>query len=278
MRSNLKGGRMTTNRRFSSALPELDTDNSTTPSAGKPLPMAPALSDVLAQIGAIPTEALFLGIASDGLPVLLNLYDAHPGPLLIVGDDSSGKTAFLQTMAQAAAQTHRPADLQFGVVTSYPEEWESTQGISHRVGVFPIGHPSTPEFIRSLTAWAHSNKNTQQCMLLLIDDLESLANLELEAVQDFRWLLLRGTARRVWPIVTMNAPRHGQVISWLQNFRTRIFGHIANGQVAEALGADKVAALNQLEPRIQFSLREKDQRSGAISATENWLRFWLPSC
>jgi hypothetical protein len=69
-------------------------------------------------------------------------------------------------------------------------------------------------------------------------------------------------------MVTLNAPRYGQIISWLQNFRTRIFGHVANARVAEALGGDGTSGLDQLEARIQFSLREK----------ENWLRFWLPSC
>jgi hypothetical protein len=72
----------------------------------------------------------------------------------------------------------------------------------------------------------------------------------------------------VWPIVTLSAPRYGQVLAWLQNFRTRIFGHIGNERAAEALGANKLAALDQLEAQIQFSLREK----------EKWLRFWLPSC
>ena len=262
---------MTTNRRFSlalQALTELKTEASTPPASpsATPIPSVPSLSDVLAQIGSIPSEALFLGIASDGLPVLLNLYDAHPGPMLIAGDAGSGKTAFLQTTAHAVAQTHRPDDVQFAVVTNYPEEWESTNDMPHRAGVFPVGHRSTQEFIHSLAQWAHSNKNTHQCMLLFVDDLESVASLELDAVQDFRWLLLRGPTRRVWPIVTMNAPRYGQVISWLQNFRTRIFGHVANGRVAEALGADKASGLNQLESRIQFSMREK----------ENWLRFWLP--
>jgi hypothetical protein len=266
---------MTTNRRFSlalQALTELKTETST-PSA-KPIPGTPTLSDVLAEIGPIPSEALFLGIASDGLPALLNLYDAHPGPMLIAGDTGSGKTAFLQTIAHAVAQTHRPDDVQFGVVTNYPEEWESTNDMPHRAGVFPVGHRSTHEFIHSLATWAHSNKNTHQCMLLLVDDLESVASLELDSVQDFRWLLLRGPARRVWPIVTINAPRYGQVISWLQNFRTRIFGQIANGRVAEALGAEKDSGLSQLEPRVQFSMREKDYSHGAFR--ENWLRFWLP--
>jgi hypothetical protein len=74
----------------------------------------------------------------------------------------------------------------------------------------------------------------------------------------------------------LNAPRYGQVISWLQSFRTRVFGRVANIGVAEALGGDKAAPLSQLEARHpdgadglrEFSMRERD----------NWLRFWLPSC
>jgi hypothetical protein len=42
---------------------------------------------------------------------------------------------------------------------------------------------------------------------------------------------------------------------------------VANARVAEALGGDKSSALDQLEARTQFSLRERD----------NWLRFWLPN-
>jgi len=261
---------MTTNRQFSlalQALTELKTETSTPLPAGQPVPAAPSLSTVLSEMGPLPRQALFLGVASDGLPVLLNLNDSHPGAMLIAGDAGSGKTAFLQTVAHSVTQTHRSNDVEFGVITNYPDEWESIEATPHCVGVFPIGHNSTREFIHSLATWAHSNKNTHQCILLLIDDLESMAGFELEALQDFRWLLLRGPARRVWPIVTLNAPRYGQVISWLQNFRSRIFGHTANGRVAEALGADKASALDQLVAGIQFSMPEN----------ENWLRFWLPS-
>jgi hypothetical protein len=268
---------MSTNRQFSltlQALTELNTDISTPPS--KPTAgAAPALNDALAEIGSLPSEALFLGVATDGLPVLLNLFDSHPGPILIAGDAGSGKTAFLQTIAHSVARTHNSKDIQFGVITNYPDEWESMEATPHRVGVFPVGHNSTHEFVGSLASWAHSNKNTHQCVLLLIDDLESVASLDPETVQNFRWLLLRGPVRRVWPIVTLNAPRYGQVISWLQNFRTRIFGRVANAGVAEALGGGQASGLDQLEARIQFSLRENDQRS---RPAENWLRFWLPSC
>ncbi len=261
---------MTTNRQFSlalQALTELKTETSTPPPAGQPVPAAPSLSTVLAELGPLPRQALFLGVASDGLPVLLNLYDSHPGAMLIAGDAGSGKTAFLQTVAHSVTQTHRSNDVEFGVITNYPDEWESLEATPHCAGVFPIGHNSTREFVHSLATWAHSNKNTHQCILLLIDDLESMSDFELEALQDFRWLLLRGPARRVWPIITLNAARREEVTSWLQIFRTRIFGHIEDELVAAKLGADTTSALDQLVVGIQFSLREN----------ENWLRFWLPS-
>src|ERR1043166_4670240 len=132
------------------ALTELKADTSAPLPSSKPIPVAPNLSAVLAEIGSLPAEALFLGVATDGLPVLLNLYDSHPGPLLISGDAGAGKTAFLQTIAQAAAQTHTPRDLQFGIITNYPDEWKSVDGMTQLAGVFPVGHNSTQEFIASL--------------------------------------------------------------------------------------------------------------------------------
>jgi hypothetical protein len=260
---------MPTNRQFSVALQALAELKLGTTSAlqSKPISAAPNLSGVLAELGPLPREALFLGIASDGLPVLLNLHDPLPGPMLVIGDAGSGKTAFLQSVARSVIQTHSQEDVQFGVITNQPDEWEALENTPHRVGIFDVKHTSAQDLITSLAAWAHSNKNARQSVLLLIDDLESIAKTDLEALQNFRWLLLRGPARRVWPIITMNADRYGQVISWIEIFRTRVFGRIVNSRAAQALGGDKSSALDQLEAGIQFSLREN----------ASWLRFWLPS-
>ena len=259
----------TNNRQFSLALEALAELNSETSTPlPKPQPAAPNLDAVLAQIGPLPREALFLGVAADGLPLLLNLHDPIPGPMLIIGDAGSGKTNFLQTIARAASKTHTSNDVQFGVITNHPEEWNEDEATPHRVGVFPRYHNSAQEFILSLTSWAHSNKNTRQSVILMIDDLEAAAGMDFDALQNVRWLLSHGPARRVWLIVTMNAARYGHVLSWIPTFRTRIFGRIENERVAAALGADKSSAVETLEAKIQFSLRENG----------NWLRFWLPSC
>ncbi|NJC97708.1 MAG: hypothetical protein FIB03_15460 [Anaerolineae bacterium] len=265
-----------TNHRFPLALEALaelkmemqaSSSGSSTPQA-KPMPAAPSLNSVLSEIGPLPREALFLGIASDGLPVLLNLHDPLPGPLLVTADAGAGKTIFLQTIAQSLVHTHNPEDVQYGVITKYPEEWEGVKQTGHCVGIFPTFHNSAQDFILSLASWAHENKNPRQAILLMIDDLEEVARLDFDTVQNLRWLLLRGPARRVWPVITMNAERYGQVLAWIPGFRTRIFGRIKDGRVAGALGGDKASAFDTLEPRVQFSLRE----------SENWIRFWLAVC
>lgn len=255
------------NRQFSLALESyLELKMEAAPPRPAPLPAPPNIDTVLAEIGPLPREALFLGVASDGLPVLLNLHDHVPGPLLVPGEAGSGKTDFLRSIVRALIRSHKASELQYGVLTGHPDEWEEVESTPHRAGVFPIADSSAQDFMLSLASWAHTNKGSNQSLLLLVDDLEALARLDFDALQNFRWLLARGPARRVWPVITMNAERYGQVLAWIPIFRTRIFGRIRNERVAEILSSDRASALEMLKAPIQFSLREN----------EKWVKFWLP--
>jgi hypothetical protein len=228
-------------------------------------PDQPRLSEVLAEFDPMPSEALFLGVASDGLPVLLNLHDPVPGPILLCGDSGTGKTAFLKIIASAAGKLHQPEALQFGVLTSHPDEWNALEEIPNNVGVFPLYHRSAEDFILSLASWAHGNKTSQQSVLLLIDDLEAATNLDFDAKQNLRWLFLRGPVRRVWPVVTLNPNRMENIMPWLDAFRTKIFGSIQDPGYTRSLDAE-TASLKSLNSGTQFALREG----------ENWLKFWIP--
>jgi hypothetical protein len=232
----------------------------------KPTPVLPSLREVLAEYEPIPHEALFLGVASDNLPVLLNLHDPVPGPILITADPGAGKTTMLQTIALAAGKMHQPENLQFGVLTGHPDEWSGMEQIPNNVGVFPLYNKSSEDFILSLASWAHENKASQQSVLLLLDDLEAASNLDFDARQNLRYLFLRGPARRVWPIITLNPNRMENILPWLDAFHTRIFGTMQNPRQISQL--DAVSAEPQsLHSGSHFTLREGD----------HWLRFWLPS-
>jgi len=232
-----------------------------------PVPAPPTLDSILTEIGPLPREALFLGVASDGLPVLLNLHDPLPGPLLVTGEAGAGKTGFLKSIVNSLTQTHKPDDLQYGVITDHVDEWDRVENTKHRVGMFSANHKSAQDLMLSLATWAHKNKNAKQSVLLLIDDLEAVAKLDFDALQSFRWLLARGPSRRVWPVITLSADRYGQVLSWIPIFRTRIFGRIRNARVAEVLSSDNSSGLAKLEAPVQFSLRENGK----------WVKFCLPS-
>jgi len=232
----------------------------------KPATATPSLADALAEVGPLPREALLLGLALDGLPVLLNMHDPHPGPLLVAADPGAGKTALLQLIAQAAAEMHEPGEVQFGVITNYPDEWEHLAGLKHCAGIFPTYHQSAMDFLRSLSGWAHANKGGRQSVLLLLDDLESMQQIESDVRQTLRWLLLRGPARRIWPIVTMNAERVEQVDEWLDAFRTRLFGHIKEDVMTARLTGVPSASMRHLQAGLQFALREGN----------DWLKFWIP--
>lgn len=231
----------------------------------QPRPFRPSVGSILADYGSMPPEALFLGVAADNLPVLLNLLDPVPGPLLICGDAGTGKTALLQTIAHAAGFMHQPDELQFGALTNHPEEWSGVEDIPNNVGIFPLYHRSSEDFILSLASWAHGNKSSRQTLLLLIDDLEAALKLDFDACQNLRWLLLRGPARRVWPIITINPNRMDLAQAWLEAFHTRIFSSIQNIHLARYMDAEN-ANLDSLRIGTDFALREGD----------HWLRFWIP--
>ena len=243
--------------------PELDAERAL---QVKPTAARPSLNTVLADFGPMPPEALFLGVASDGLPVLLNLHEPLPGPILVTADPGAGKTALLQTVALAAGRMHQSDDVQFGVLTNHPDEWSGMQEIPNNVGIFPLYNQSSEDFILSLASWAHGNKTSRQSVLLLLDDLEAALNLDFDARQNLRWLLLRGPARRVWPIITLNPNRMENILPWLDAFRTRVFGTMQDQKQIRQLDAVS-AELESLNSDSHFTLQEGD----------HWLRFWLPS-
>jgi len=231
-----------------------------------PVSGPPNIDNVLAELGHLTQESLLLGVALDGLPVLLNMNNSSPGPLLIIGDAGTGKTNFLFSIVQMLIRMHLPATLQYTVVTHNSDEWKNVERTSHQVGIHYAEESEAYKLLNDLVSRAHLNGNPHTANILLIDDLETMARHDLDSLQDFRWLLARGPSRKIWPIVTMDAQRYGQVISWVPIFRTRIFSRIQDAKIAYALGGDKDSGLSDLEAPNQFSLRENGK----------WIRFWLP--
>ncbi len=226
----------------------------------------PTLSSIIADSSPLPDTALFLGLAEDGLSVLLDLGDPVPGPLLITADAACGKTSFLQMIARSIELLHSPSDVQSGVITPYPDEWKDFQDSQSVVGIYPAQGSEAGELLQSLVTWAHNNKENRQFILLLIDDLETLININPQTEQNLRWLLLRGPSRRIWPIVTINPNSAHNMEAWLGFFRTRLFGHTQDAHNSHLIANDPDKIFDDLAAS-QFTMREGN----------NWLNFWAPT-
>jgi tRNA A37 threonylcarbamoyladenosine biosynthesis protein TsaE len=229
-----------------------------------PQSVTPSLTSILSDISPLPKHALFLGMAEDDLPVLLNLNDPVPGPILIAGDKSSGKTKLLQMIARTTDLIYSPSESQYAVITPYPDEWKKFYSKNNNAQIYSTQDDNTKELLQSLVTWAHRNKGEQQSVLLLIDDLEAMTKLDEQAKQNLRWLLLRGTSRRVWTFVSLNATQALHLKEWLEFFHTRLFGRVENSGEAYLLTGNRNQTLNHL---TQFALRENN----------NLLGFYAPS-
>lgn len=225
------------------------------------------LDQALSEFSNLPPGALFLGVAYDKLPILLNLNDPTPGPVLIMGDEGSGKTKFLQMIGQSIEKIHSPKDVQFGVISNKLKEWQDIGENQNCMGVFPSYQNDADDFIRSLADWAHHNHSEKRFALLLIDDLETVSKMDKDVQQSLRWLLLRGPNRRVWPLITLDVAHRGQLLHWMDAFRTRLFGSVKNLRSAEAILPTRDAGLHLLEQGSEFVLFENRQ----------WIKFWIPS-
>lgn len=214
-----------------------------------------------AQADPVPEGALLLGLAEDGLPLNLDLYDPAPGPLLVAGDGGCGKTALLQSLAGAS---DLQPDFQFGVITPFPEEWRGQEALPGCLGVWPAYHPSVGHFLGQLASWAETLPETRQAILLFVDGLDVMT-LDSSARHYLRWLLANGPQHQVWPVVTVNAGRVNRLGSLLENFQTRILGHVRRPQTASLLTDDPQVDLAALTPSSQFYL----------SWPQGCLRFWL---
>lgn len=229
------------------------------------VPAYPTLANVLERLMPLPKDGLFLGVASDGLPVLLNLSDPRPGALLLLGDSQTGKTDFLLGVACAASTTHTPDHLRFAVVAPHRQEWEAWEGTPHCLGIWEANDASLKDLLFDLSEQVQLS-GSHETFLLLVDDLQSLADLDSETQENLHWLLANGASGRMWTIATLNADQAPGLPLWVRAFGTRLYGRIGDPALAERLTSMPGANLRTLLSGAQFCIREKS----------HWLRFWLP--
>ena len=222
--------------------------------------------DPLTLFETLPADSLLFGFASDGLPLLLNLRVPQPGPVLIIGDQGCGKTAFLKKLVLSTQRLMPPGEIQFVVLTDFPDEWARVSAPEHLLGIWPVSEPVASDLLYQLD-YRVEKPHENQPTVLLFDGLDAIHAMENVAQDHLANLLIRGPYNLIWPVVTVNAEQALELPYWLSLFQTRIFGRIADPGVAQQLISMPGAPIGSLSSNLQFCLRENS----------HWLKFWLPS-
>ena len=146
------------------------TDLTTTP---KRL-ITPNVNDVLREIGPMPSEALFLGLCGDDLPLLTNMEWNSGKPLFIHAPASWGKTYMLKVVLKAAltmgSQSWCKRDLAPIVLTDRMCDWMDMTGY---VTVKQIDARNISLALRMASARADQNRYGQYS-LILVDGWDSI--------------------------------------------------------------------------------------------------------
>jgi len=205
-------------------------------------------------------------MAEDGKPLLLSLTDPHPGSILVTAERACGKTHFLKMLIQAAALLKQPGEVEFFVLTCYPQDFAHVDAPNHLQGVWSAEDESASELIYEIACRVETPAKRQPTMLL-IDGLDAILQLDPIAQKNLAYILEDGPQAMVWPVLTANANMIVQWPDWLACFHTRIYGRVSDPNTARDLTPNPGAPLNRLLPGTQFCMREKSQ----------WLKFWLPT-
>jgi hypothetical protein len=219
-------------------------------------PAVLSLEEMLERVNPLPQTSLFFGQAEDERPILLDLTNPRPGPILIAGDPGAGKTRLLRVLARFIVSMRQPREIQYGVITSCPDEWNDLTEFPHCVGIFPMQEKRASTFLQALAMWTDMKTRNHQSFVLMIDGLDEFTALNHAAGHEVHKILVEGPAKRIWPAVTIDPNRYRLAGAWLKYFHTRVFGYTRCASISD----DPFIDFESLAKGIEFSMKTMSRR------------------
>jgi hypothetical protein len=255
-------------------IPELNqTQIQPDPWSLAPLMQLLSVGQTLHSIESAPYKSVLIGTCEDGVPFLLDLTQPSAGPLLVTGDQSSGKTRQLKVMVESALRLATPREIQIGVISDRLDEWSDLfdpyNRIKHSLGLYTWSGETLPNLIHSMTALAEDRLNGRRMgtsVLLIVEDLSRIEVLDYSEQMAFHWLLQNGAQVGIWVVASLRAEQAAEMPFWVDVFRTRLFGKIALPSLAQQLAIYEGIETGHLIPGFEFCTR----------LGKKWLSYWVP--
>jgi len=200
----------------------------------------PTIDDVMDSIGPIPSEAVFLGMADDGFPVMLSTFMSSANILIW-----NGEASFLKMVADFIMNYKGKGEMEFVVFTNNTEEWEFLAGETNFkkdtpcIGVIPFWSDLADQILLGLAGWVNQGIRPNHSIVVLIEGVENILKMPLESKQNFHYIFLRGKDRKVVAVGT--APK-GVDLLGLQEMFHNVEYNQETDRYEFPEGAEKVTA------------------------------------
>jgi hypothetical protein len=236
------------------------------------IPSEVTLEQFLEKFGHSTDHTIPIGVTDAARPLLLDLDDPQPGPILIVGDEIDGNRDLLKLLAQSACANLSSQEIKFLVLTSQPENWKSwvvsLQKSERCLAILENDTSDVGDWIIQMAEQVEqrfSSRNLSAPILLLIDGLDLVSRAESDVQLNFEWLCQNATGAQVWPVAALPTGMALEMGRWIRHFHTRLLGSMPN-HAAVRLGLSEGLDSEGLAAGRQFAVRIQDE----------WINFWLP--
>ena len=207
-----------------------------------------ALLDLLPLLPELPQSTAVLGMDEEGAPLLLPFADPNITHVLVAGNEGSGKTSLLRTLAVSLAMTNRQSKLQLLVID--PDRPDKTNRqlapliflphLLSQVIADPEEAGQTLQVLAEEMDHRLKHETVQPTIVTLIDNVEALLDSGPEEVQAaLATLLQRGVEAGIHLVLSTEQP----AASWLSsvmraNLPLRLVGQVRDE--ADSLAATAV--------------------------------------
>ena len=197
----------------------------------------PYLREVLEKFRPMPSEAIMLGMADDGLPVLINAKDTRTPNIIIWDKLARQGLLILKVIAEYVFKfrkvvSFKPYEVEFVVLTLHSEDWGELNeygmgmmGNTSCIGIIPFYSELAGKVVRGLSKWIHEpHKSSKHPVIVLVDGMEHLEKMDLDFKTDFRYILTKGRSKNVYVVGTASKKNFAKVQEWLDGFGAEIYG------------------------------------------------------
>jgi len=238
----------------------------------KLIPSKVELVQFLEKFCHLSYQTIPIGVTDAARPLLLDLADPQPGPILVLGDEGRGNTDLLKVLAHSACANQSSQEIKFLVISSQPGEWKSWLGSLQKpercLAILEKDSSDVGDWIIQLAEQVEQRFNCRHSsapILLLIDGLNFINRAESDVQLNFEWLCHNAPGVQVWPVATLPTVMALEMGSWIRHFHTRLIGKMPN-RSAIRLGLSSGLDSEGLVAGRQFAVRIQ----------EEWINFWLP--